>query len=197
MDKSRIATGDWKTFLTLRDENLLLVVRKHPYVVIFPILFLLILAVFFIGSAYFFFDRIFSSFSLFIVSSLIVISFSIGIIAKLIIDWYFHIYLLTNRKILEFRYTPLTSYVVNDVMLDRVYCTEIDFQTNGFVEDLIDLGDIIITFDRPTHQEEFIMKDIQACHEVGNFLTQQLLDGNPKNDSFNPIWFSGHSWGKR
>lgn len=197
MDKGRIATGDWKTFLTLKDESLLLVIRKHPYVVVFPILFLLLITVFCIGSAYLLFERVLSSLPLFITSSFLLISLSFGILAKLIIDWYFHIYLLTNRKILEFRYTPLTSYVVNDVMLDRVFCTEIDFQTNGFIEDLIDLGDIIITFDRPTHQEEFIMKDIRECHEVGNFLTQQLLDGSQKNEPIVPIWFQGHSWGKR
>lgn len=124
------------------------------------------------------------------------ISASLTVITKMIIDWYFHIYILTNRKILEFRYTPLTSYIVNDIMLDRVFCTEVDYQTSGILHDLLDLGDVIITFDRPTHQEEFVLRDIQECGQIGVFLTKQLLDDNPR-DPITPIWFPGHSWGKR
>lgn len=196
MEFSIIANGNWKAFLTLKGEKLLLVIRKHPFVVIFPIITLIILTALFLVSAYILFQRVFNSFPLFVTSSLLLISVTIGIIAKLVVDWYFHVYILTNRKILEFRYTPLTSYVVNDIMLDRVFCTEVDYQTSGIIQDIFDIGDIIITFDRPTHQEEFILHDIQSCSRIGTFLTQQLMDGNTY-EPIHPIWFPGHSWGKR
>ncbi len=77
-------------------------------------------------------------------------------------------------------------------MLDRVNCTEIDLRTNGFMNELMDMGDIAITFDRPTHQEEFILKDIQGSHELANFLTQQLLDGRQLDISPQTIWFKQH-----
>lgn len=196
MRNALIATGTWDTFLNLKDEKLLMVIRKHPFVIILPVLLLTFFTIFFQISLYVVFTRFFSSFPLLITTSMLLISISLALIAKLIIDWYFHVYILTNRKILEFRYTPLTSYIVNDIMLDRVYCTEVDFQTNGMIHDLLDLGDIIITFDRPTHQEEFRLQSIRNCHAVSTFLAQQLLDGN-QQDPITPIWFPGHSWGKR
>ena len=196
MDKSNFAIGNWQAFLTLKGERLLMAVRKHPFVVAFPVAIIILLGALFLISGYVIFDRFFSSVPLLITTSLIMVSASLTVITKMIIDWYFHIYILTNRKILEFKYTPLTSYIVNDIMLDRVFCTEVDYQTSGILHDLLDLGDVIITFDRPTHQEEFVLRDIQECSQVGVFLTKQLLDGNPR-DPITPIWFPGHSWGKR
>lgn len=196
MDKNRICTGNWQTFLTLKGEKLLLAIRKHPFVIIMPVITIILFTLLLLATGFVLFNRFYFSLPLLITSSLLLISFSLAVIAKLIIDWYYHVYILTNRKILEFRYTPLTSYVVNDIMLDRVFCTEVDHQMSGTLQDLLDLGDIIITFDRPTHQEEFVLRDIQACRQISTFLTKQLLDGN-EQAPITPIWFPGHSWGKR
>lgn len=185
-----ITSGNWNVFLTLKNEELLLVKRKHPFMVIMPVLLISCLTVFFISSAYVLFHLFFTSSSLFFVTSLLLVSIAISLITKVIVDWYFHMYILTNRKILELRYTPLTSYIVNDVMLDRVNCTEIDLLSNGFLNEVIDMGDISITFDRPTHQEAFILKDIQGSHELATYLTQQLLDGRPQDIvQQQTIWF--------
>ena len=77
--------------------------------------------------------------------------------------------------------------------LDRVNCTEVDLISNGFFNEIIDMGDIMITFDRPTRHEEFVLKDIQGSHELATFLTQQLLDGGYKYANMmqqqNTIWF--------
>ena len=105
-------------------------------------------------------------------------------------------YIVTNRKILELKYTPLTSYTVNDIMLDQVNCTEIDLISKGFLNEIIDMGDISITFDRPTNQEEFIFKDIQGSHELTIYLTQQLMDGGRQTGIIpqtQTIWFKQHT----
>ncbi len=188
MDIDMVAKGDWQTFLSLKGEKILMVTRKHHFVVIVPIIIISCLALFFISSAFFFFEYILISHSLFIVTTLLLISAAISLITKAIIDWYFHMYMVTNRKILELRYTPLTSYLVNDVMLDRVSCTEIDLRTNGFLNELIDMGDIIMTFDRPTHQEEFVLKDICGSHKLANFLTQKLMDDREQEPVL-PMWY--------
>jgi hypothetical protein len=189
-----ITSGNWNVFLTLKNEELLLVKRKHPFMVIMPVLLTVCLTIFFISTAFVLFHVFFDSPSLFFVTSLLLISIAISLITKVIVDWYFHMYILTNRKILELRYTPLTSYIVNDVMLDRVNCTEIDLLSNGLLNELIDMGDISITFDRPTHQEEFVLRDIQGSHELSTYLIQQLLDGR-QSDITQPqtIWFKQHS----
>jgi membrane-associated HD superfamily phosphohydrolase len=193
MQNGMITRGNWNIFLTLRDEQLLLVKRKHPFVVFTTIIVICCLTLFFISSGFVLFQNIFYSPSLFYVTALLLISIAISLSTKTIVNWYFHMYILTNRKILELRYTPLTSYVVNDVMLDRVSCTEVDLQSNGFFNEIIDMGDIVITFDRPTRREEFVLKDIQGSHDLATYLTQQLLDGAPHSASVlqqqNTIWF--------
>jgi len=195
MQNGMITRGNWNIFLTLKDEQLLLVKRKHPFVVITPIIVICCLTVFFVSSAFVLFNNFFVSSSLFFTTTLLLISIAISLITKVIIEWYFHMYILTNRKILELRYTPLTSYIANDVMLDRVNCTEIDLVSSGFMNEIIDMGDILITFDRPTHQEEFILKDIQGSHELTTYLTQQLMDGGAQQPQMiqNTIWFKQHS----
>lgn len=198
MQNGMITSGNWNIFLTLKGEELLLVKRRHPFVVLAPIVVICCLTIFFISSAFVLFRDIFSSTSLFFVTSLLMISVAISLCTKTIVDWYFHMYILTNRKILELRYTPLTSYIVNDVMLDRVNCTEVDLMSNGFFNELIDMGDICITFDRPTRREEFVLKDIQGSHELATYLTQQLLDGGVSQSTKilqqqNTIWFRQHN----
>jgi len=193
MQNDMITRGNWNIFLTLKDEQLLLVKRKHPFVVLTPIIIIGCLTIFFISSAFVLFQNFFYSPSLFYVSVLLLISIAISLSTKVLVDWYFHMYILTNRKILELQYTPLTSYIVNDVMLDRVNCTEVDLQSNGFFNEIIDMGDICITFDRPTRREEFVLKDIRGSHELSTYLTQQLLDNSPRSASTlqqqNTIWF--------
>lgn len=194
MQNGMITSGkNWNIFLTLRDEHLLLVKRKHPFVVAMPIFIIICLTLFFISSGFVVFQDYFSSSSLFFVTTLLLISIAISLVTKTIIDWYFHVYILTNRKILELCYSPLTSYIVNDVMLDRVSCTEIDLRSNGILNELIDMGDISITFDRPTHQEEFVLKDIQGSHQLGTYLTQQLMDSLPPQVIPQTIWFKQHN----
>lgn len=193
METPMIPDGKWNMFLTLKEEKLLLVKRKHSFVVILPILFISCLALFFIASAYMIFQYYFFSSSLFFVTTLLLISIALSLITKTIVDWYFYIYILTSRKLLELQYTPLTSYMVSDVMLDRVNCTEIDLRTHGFLNEIIDMGDILITFDRPTHQEQFILKDVQQSHQLATYLTQHLIDGRPHdNQFFAPMWFKQH-----
>src|SRR5258708_2482587 len=199
MQNGMITRGNWNIFLTLKGEELLLVKRRHPFVVITPIVVIACLTLFFISSAFVLFQDFFFSPSLFFITTLLLISVAISLSTKIIVDWYFHMYILTNRKILEMRYTPLTSYIVNDIMLDRVNCTEVDLMSNGFFNEIIDMGDICITFDRPTRREEFVLKDIQGSHELATYLTQQLLDGSPNSaqsimmQQQNIIWFKPHN----
>jgi hypothetical protein len=198
MQNGMITRGNWNIFLTLKGEELLLVKRRHPFVLLTPIVIICCLTLFFISSAFVLFQDIFQSTSLFFVTTLLLISIALSLCTKTIVDWYFHMYILTNRKILELRYTPLTSYIVNDVMLDRVNCTEVDLMSAGFFNELIDMGDICITFDRPTRREEFVLKDIQGSHELATYLTQQLLDGGLSQSAQvlqqqNTIWFRQHN----
>lgn len=187
-----IAKGNWNAFLTLTNEELLLVLRQHVFVIFLPVFFTSLAVVLLLGIVSFVFLYLFYSFPFFIVSVLLIISVGLSLITKIIINWYFHLYILTNRKILEVWYTPLASHKVNDVLLDKVNCTEIDLQVDGFVHELIEMGDVVITFDRPTHEEEFILKNIYKPDKIEKFLTKTLMDHETK-DSLFPMWFRGRN----
>lgn len=176
MKDGMIIQGIWEKFLTLKGEELLLVKRKHPLTLIFSVSFISLILCLFIIGIFFLFVKFFASPSLFIATALILISLGMTAITKCILDWYFHVYILTTRKILEIWYTPLSGHIVNDILLDKVSCTEIDLKRSGLLQEIFDMGDVIISFDRPTHQEEFVLKDIKDCYKLGVFLTQQLLE---------------------
>ena len=188
MESGMIAKGNWDTFLTLNGEELLLVRRKHPFVVLFPLFLTSFIALCLILLVFFIFTQLLQSFSLFIASSLLIISFALSIITKNIIDWYFHLYVLTTRKIVEVSYNPLSKRSMNDILLDNVNCTEIDLRTHGFIHEIIGMGDLVITFDRPTYQEEFVLRDMQDTNSLGIFLTRKLMD-RPMQTHMHPIWF--------
>lgn len=179
-----------KFFITLPEEELLLVERKHWLLLIFSLLSALMFFFFSIVASVFVFGYIFPQWNMVIVSLLLWTTCFLSLSIKMIIDWYFHIYIITNRKILEVHYTPLFSHEFNQVLLDQVRCTEVDIQTHGIVRELFDMGDIVLTFDRPTHEESFIFSNIknprQVAHILGNYLNINTQNNNtlwykPKN----------------
>ena len=184
-----ITKGQWENFLTLEGEKLLLVIRKHVFVVIFPIFLISLLAAIFIASSFILFTQLIYSLPLFVISSLLIISTAVSLVSKQVIDWYFHVYILTSRKMLEMWYVPLSSHVMNDILLDKVDCTEVDLRANGLINDLLDMGDVVVTFDRPTHQEEFVIKDVRSSDKLVAFLTQKLMDRKRDEGNIHPIWF--------
>ncbi|HSW48027.1 MAG TPA: hypothetical protein VLG67_03000 [Candidatus Saccharimonadales bacterium] len=187
-----IIKGDWSNFLNLEKEELLLVKRRHYYVLIFPIFLSIFVLSIFNVALFVVFVRMMNSFPLFIVTLLLSISILISLISYTIVNWYFHLYILTNRKILEVWYTPLSAHAINDIFLDSVKCTEVDTNSTGFIHELMDMGDLRLTFDRPTHQEEFLLKDIKNYDEIGKFLTQKLMDGN-KRPAGDTVWIRTRS----
>lgn len=188
MNDGMITKGNWSKFLTFTGEKLLLVRRKHVFVIFLPILFTSLVLFLFLFFNFFLFIQFLSSITLFFSLSVLLVIIALSFITKIITDWYYHLYILTNRKILEVWYTPLASHAVNDVHLDKVNCTEIDLKVDGFVHELMDVGDVVITFDRPTHQEEFVLKDIHKPDKVEKFLTRSFMDHETK-DSLSPMWF--------
>lgn len=178
MNNEMVISGNWNSFLDLPGEEILFVKRRHPFIIILPLALTSLLGTVFVFISYFIFTFILPTPPLFIATSLLIVSIAMSLMIYFFVYWYFHIYVLTNRKILEVWYTPLFSHAVNDIFLDKVNCTEIDLSSKGFFHELIDMGDITITFDRPTYQEQFILRDIKNCDGLGKFLTRKLMDGN-------------------
>lgn len=161
-------------FVTLPQEELILVKRKHWSVFVFPALMALAIGILSLTMLLFLYPFFPGFFLLLISAFALVFIFIITLVLKSAIDWYFNLYVVTNRKITEISYKPLSSREVNEVLLDQVRCTEIDTRVEGFVNELLDVGDVIITFDRPTHQEEFTIANIWDPKSVETLLHRTL-----------------------
>lgn len=163
------------TFLTFPDETLLMAKRQHWIVLLPPLLFLFLIGSFLAILSILLFSFLLSFHLHTVILLLILSSIFTFFITKTTVEWFFHIYVVTNRKILEFSYVPLSHFMVNDVILDQVRCTEIDVQADGIINDLLDIGTISICFDRPTHQEEFHITRIHQARETASFLACELI----------------------
>lgn len=177
-------------FFSVKDERILVAKRKHWLFVVLPVIATIVSFVFFIGAAFFFFTFLHPNTILFITSGLLIFVFGTNLVSKIIVDWYLHVYIVTTKKILEVRYTPLFSHVINEILLEQVRCTEVDVQRDGILNELIDIGDVIITFDRPTHQEEFVLSQISNAPQTGMFLGTILEESSSaKQEIVQNSWF--------
>lgn len=161
-------------------EKIFLRRRKHWFVLVHPILYLFlgyifILTVSFIASYMFPQLRIVA-----LPFAILITILFINIVVKLIIDWLFHFYVLTDKRILDIQYSPLFKDVINNVILSQVKTTEVSFESKGFVNRFFNIGDVILTFDRPTHEDEFTLADIADPKDIC-FLMANLLDITRQN----------------
>ncbi len=107
-------------FLTLPDERLILSVRKHWFTVVPPISMAVFGAFVFMSISFFLFLRTsLFTFPIFISSIMALLALSLLVISKIIIDWHYHFYIVSTRRILEITCTPLFSYNACDVLLDQ------------------------------------------------------------------------------
>lgn len=153
--------------LTLPGEEIIVAKRKHWFVIVSPIVVTTLINAMFIFLSAYSFLFLLGSLQLFVLSVFTFSSIALIITVKSFIDWYFHIYVITNHKILEVSYAPLFSHVICDVLLEQVRCTEVDVRMNGIFNELMNKGDISLTFDRPTHEEEFILTDVKNPRKIG------------------------------
>lgn len=175
--KDWLEPDEVKKFLVSPDEKLLLAVREHyePLVIkLFQIgvLTIVITTASAIGTFYLFHDV-----SLILLLSLTELLLGSGLILRQIMHWYFHLYIITTKKIIEASYNPLFSEQSNSVLLDQLRCTEIDAELTGLVSEFLDLGNVTITFDRPTHQTEFTLRNIRSPRKIANYLSSHLHTG--------------------
>ncbi len=161
-------------FATTPEERLLLATRQHWFTLVPQFLVTSLIIALFIVGTFFTANRFLFSLPLLLSFLFISLLITVDFIVKITIDWYYHFYIVTTRKILEVCYAPLFSHAINEVLLEQLRCTEIDIQIEGVINEIIDMGDVIITFDRPTHQESFSLKNIQDPKKTGILLGDAL-----------------------
>lgn len=185
----RLTDAQIGKFKLFEDEELIFATREHWL----PLLIRLIKHTFVglfaatISSVIFFFFL--QSVSL-AISSFFLILLIVSIVSiRDLIHWSFHLYIATNKQIIEIHYSPLLSEAINSILLDQIRCTEIDVAMYGFIPELLGIGNVEITFDRPTHKEEFIIRDIRSPRSIANLLSAQLHQGFPLSTAIKkPLW---------
>src|SRR3989338_1536571 len=155
-----LSLEEQKNFLTFPDEKIFVLRRTHPLTLIFPVMLSVAAAIVIIGIIYLATTFLFNSTNLFIGLTLLVIVVVVNLITKAFIDYYFHFYVVSSRKILEMLVIPLFRDKINDVLLDQVRITEIDVRMPSTIHELFDMGDVIIEFDRPSHLELFTLNNV-------------------------------------
>jgi hypothetical protein len=180
---------DCDSFMTLPGEKLIVAKRQHGFILITPIVLAVISTLFILGfqSVMFFF---LNSIILLFLGALTGLLILINVLGKILVDWYFHLYIVTTRRILEVRLSPFASTISSQIMLDQVKCTEIDTQGEGFLNQLLDVGNICLTFDRPTQQQNFYLSNIKHYRKVGALLSDELRSSSQNQQNHTePIWY--------
>src|SRR5258706_11506255 len=155
-------------FLTLEGEQLLFARRKHVRVLFVPIVTVFLFYFLFTITGFYVVHAIIPShIVLFFAISLLLLLVTTSVITKIIIDWFFHLYIITNRKVLDVSYKPFFSKDVSVVSLDQVRCVEITAREQGIFKSVVNIGDVICHFDMLTHEDIFIMSNIASPEQVG------------------------------
>ncbi len=176
--KDRLNDDEIGKFKLFEDEEFIFACREHLLLLLLRLTGYIVLgllsAVAFFSLSYI----LLQSVSLAILAfSFVTIIFSMAFVRELI-HWSFHLYIATNRQIIEVRYDPLLSQAVNSVLLDQIRCTEIDVEMFGLVPELFGIGDVEVTFDRPTHKEILILKSIRSPRAIANLLSTRIYQKN-------------------
>jgi len=182
--RDQVLHSEVKRFISLPGEKLLVARREHGIVIALPLIFCgFFFLSFIIGTVFTFF--FFPQLALIALAiTLVVSNLAISFGLKIYTDWYYHFFIITNRKILETGYTPF-SRSIDDVFLDQVRITEIDVKMGGFFGQIYDMGDVVIYFDRPSHDKTFTLSNVKNPKSCGIFLADALENIMHHE----PIWF--------
>lgn len=175
-----------KSFLTLPGEKTIIAKRQHGFVLFKSIISTISLALIAVAISSFLLLSFIHLWQLAISINIFILSIAAFILAKIAIDWYYHLYIVTNRKIMEVVCSPLGINKFNSVFLDQVRITEVNAMINGFIEQLVDIGDVRISFDPLSHNEDFIIEKIGNPHQIGRYLGDIL-----ETITYPSPWFNG------
>lgn len=170
---------------TYPNEKVILVTRSHWSSILLSLSIIIFTSIILLTALLTAFYVIKFSMILFIASCLLLLVSTSLLVNQKIIEWYFHLYVISDKKILEIFHSPLIFGKVKEILLSQVRCTEVDSEMKGLLDHIFNIGDVTITFDRPTHEKEVVLKSIKhpnaLCNHLSTFLVRQK-ENNPNSD---------------
>lgn len=166
-------------FKLFEDEELIFACREHWLPLVLRLVRQAVTGLIIAISLSFVFIFFLKSMSLAISAFFLIVLLTNIVAVRELIHWCYHLYIATNKQLIEVRYSPLLSHAINSVLLDQIRCTEIDVEMYGIIPELIGIGNVAITFDRPTHKEEFVIRGIRSPRSIANLLSAQIHQSLP------------------
>lgn len=96
--KDKLAPAEIKHFLTLPGEHLIIAKRQHWFVMVTSVLLAVVLILLALPLNYFLFIFYLEDVFLFVISVLVIMVIITTFIIHRLIDWAFHLYIITDRK---------------------------------------------------------------------------------------------------
>lgn len=169
-------------------EKLLFTKRKHWYMLFLPLFKEGWIGIVVIGFFYIFFSLLSLPLLFFFIIALPLLLLMLGIMGKTVLNWYFHFYAITTQRIIEYCCRFPSSRSHKEIAFHQVLCTEIEVQTEGKINQFLNKGTLIITFNYQTSQEEMRLENIPSPRDVGSQLAQ-LFDMLRTDSSEDGVWF--------
>lgn len=188
--KDRLTDSQIEKFKLFENEELIFACREHWLPLVFRLLQTFLLGIFMAAACSSIFILLIHNIVLAASAFFLVMLITGMISVRVLVHWSFHMYIVTNKQIIEVHYNPLISHAINSVLLDQIRCTEIDVEMYGIIPELLGIGNVEITFDRPTHKEEFIIKDIRSPRTIANLLSAQIhqVGNSNRQQTIQPLW---------
>ncbi len=188
--RDRLTEQQIEKFKLFEDEELIFACREHWLPLVLRVIQKSLAGIIMSLATGFVIFFALNSVSLAATSFLLVLFIGSILVVRDLIHWSFHLYIATNKQIIEIHYSPLLSEAINSILLDQIRCTEIDVDMFGIIPELIGIGNVELTFDRPTHKEQFIIRGIRSPRSIANLLSAQIHQNIPINPNISqkPLW---------
>lgn len=177
---------DLKNFLTNAEEKVVLTKRSHWVTLLAKILAITIVSFILLFFSFFLFAILTLPVKLFVSSVILISILELTLISKLIVDWYCHFYILTNKKLLDVSYSPLFSETAYEVPINQAACSRIVVKKNQILSSFFPIGSINLIFQGKDYTQEFKFSKIGNPEETSLFLSEYF--GIIKDKNIRPFW---------
>lgn len=154
-----------------QQEKILLLLRRHvitnvPWILgtlfglLVPVLFTFIPAFYILPARYMF------------ITIIIWYLLVFGVALEQFLSWYFHVYIVTDERVIDYDFYSLLYKRVSKAKIDRI--EDVTYQMGGILQNLFHYGTVYIQ--TAGEEQEFDFEDIPRPEQVGKLLNELMLE---------------------